>query len=197
MKTKSIILETFIIILPLMGAGLLVRHQLNISKPIENMYPSIFMFSLSAITYWRTKSRIKESNHPNPEKPIRIWQYLLVGFYVSVIIFLTLLYYHIVEKSVKDIGILWLIWMIVYGNFRSKIEPFYEEPLHFFVGNEDTQKRSRRLSGKVMVFGGIVSLLLLLILPENLVGYVLLVYIFSFFIVPFVYGKILQYRKIA
>lgn len=87
--------------------------------------------------------------------------------------------------------------MIIYGNFRSKIEPFYEEPIHFFVADEDVQKRSKRFSSKMLVFGGILSLLLLLILPENLVGYILLGYVFSSFIVPSIYGKILQWRKVA
>ena len=108
-----------------------------------------------------------------------------------------LLSQNIIEKNVKYLGILWLIWMIVYGNFRLKIEPFYEEPLHFFVADEDIQKRAKRLSGKVMVFGGIVSLILLLILPDSILGNILIIYILSVLIVPFIYGKILQYIKIA
>ena len=155
------------------------------------------MFLPVSIGYWVTKNRVHSSNHPTPEKLIRIWQYLLVGFYVSVIIFLILLSQNIIEKNVKYLGILWLTWMIVYGNFRLKIEPFHEEPLHFFVGNEDIQKRSRRLSIKVIVFGGILSLILLLILPESILGYVLLGYIISFLVVPFIYGKIIQRKKLA
>ncbi len=197
MKNKSIILEILLIILPLAGAGLIVKIQLETNKPTESMLSLFCMFFPAAISYWRIKSKIKESNHPNPEKPIRIWQYLILGFYISAIAFMILITQKIIERSIKDIAILWLIWMIIYGNFSFKIQPFYEEPIHFFVADEDIQKRIRRLSGKIMVFGGIVSVFLLLLLPENLVGYVLLAYIFSFFIVPSFYGKILQWKKVA
>jgi prolipoprotein diacylglyceryltransferase len=197
MKTKSLILEILLIVVPIFGGCLIIQYQLNVGKTLENVSSSLCMFLPASISYWVMKNKIYNSNHPNPEKIIRIWQYLILGFYVSCIVFFILVSQHIVEKSIKDIGILWLVWMIIYGNFRVKIEPFYQDPIHFFVADEDIQKRAKRFSGKVMVFGGILSLILLLVLPKSLVGYVLIGYILSFCFATFFYGKILQWRKVA
>jgi prolipoprotein diacylglyceryltransferase len=198
MKTKSLILEILIILISLGMSAYVIKHQMDIHKPIEDILIKTFIVGFpTPVFYWVMKSKIQSSNHPNPEKPLRIWQYLVLGFLVSSILFEIMISYKMVERSIKDIGILWLVWMIVYGNFRVKIEPFYQEPIHFFVADEDIQKRAKRFSGKVMVLGGILSLILLLVLPESLVGYVLIGYFLSFGIAPFFYGKILQWRKVA
>ncbi len=198
MKTKYSILEILIVLISFGISGYVIKYQIDNYKPIEDILIKTFMVGFTTpIFYWTMKSKVLSSNYPNPEKIIRIWQYLVIGFLISGILFEIMISYKIVERSIKDIGILWLIWMIVYGNFRSKIEPFYQEPIHFFVADEDIQKRAKRFIGKVMVFGGILSLILLFVLPESLVGYVLLAYIFSFFIVPSFYGKILQWKKVA
>lgn len=67
MRTKSPILEILLIILPLMGAGLLIKIQLDAHKPPEEMLSIFCMFFPATISYWRIKSKVKESNHPNPE----------------------------------------------------------------------------------------------------------------------------------
>jgi prolipoprotein diacylglyceryltransferase len=194
---KSLILEILLIIIPIFGAYLIAQYQLNVGKTLQDISSSLGMFLPASVTYWVMKHKIYNSNYPNPEKIIRIWQCLILGFYVSCIIFFILVSQHIIERSIKDIGILWLVWMIIYGNFRVKIEPFYQEPIHFFVADEDIQKRAKRFSGKVMVFGGILCLILLLLLPESLMGYVLIGYILSFCFATFFYSKILQWRKVA
>ena len=197
MKTRLIILEILLVIIPVFSACVIVRYELNEGKSLEDIFSILCMYLPASVGYWVTKNKIQSSNHPNPEKPIRIWQYLMLGFYVSCIIFFILLAQNIVEKSVKNIGFLWLFWMIIYGNFRSNIEPFYNDLHGIFTDDEDIQKQTKRFSGKLLVLGGILSIILLLILPETLIVYVLLTYIFSFFIIPFVYGKIIQRRKLV
>jgi hypothetical protein len=198
MKTKSLILEILIVLISLGMSAYVIKHQMDIYKLIEDILIKTFMVGFpTPIFYWIMKSKILSSNHQNPERPIRIWQYLVLGFLVSSILFEVMISYKIVERSIKDIGILWLVWMIIYGNFRVKIEPFYQDPIHFFVADEDIQKRAKRFSGKVMVFGGILSLILLLVLPKSLMGYVLIGYVLSFCFTTFLYGKILQWRKVA
>ena len=197
MKAKSIILEILLVIIPIFSACVIVRYELNKGKSLEDISSFLCMYLPASVGYWITKNKIQSSNHPNPEKPIRIWQYLMLGFYVSCTIFFVVSTQSLIEKSLKNIGFLWLIWMIIYGNFRSNIEPFYNDLHAIFTDNENIQKQTKRFSGKLLVFGGILSIILLLILPESLTGYILLTYIFSFFIIPLVYGKIIQRRKLV
>ena len=198
MKVKSVILEILIILASLIMTAYVIKVQIDLHKPIEDIVIKsiIALISVPAL-YWRMKVKVQSSNLINPEKTIRIWQYLILGLIASGVLFEVLVSYNVSERSVKDLGFLWLVWMIIYGNFRAKIEPFFEEPLYFFVDDVEIQRQTKRFSGKLLVFGGISSIILLLILPENLIGYVLLAYLFSFFIVPFVYGKIIQRRKLA
>jgi hypothetical protein len=198
MKTKSLILEILIVLISLGISAYLIKHQMDIHKPVEDILLKTFIAAwMAPVLYWRMKSKILSSNHPNPIKPITIWQYFIVGFLISGILFEILVYYKIAERSIKNVAILWLIWMIIYGNYRIIAEPFQDAPVFNFFDNEYLKKKSKRFSGKVMVLGGILSVVLLLVLPENLSGYVLIVYFLSFGIAPFLYGKILQWRKVA
>ena len=198
MKVKSIILETLIILASLAVVAYTVKVQIDLQKTIEDIIMKAFtILVFIPVFYWRIKVKVQSSNLINPEKTIRIWQYLILGLMASGALFEVLVSYNMAERSVRDVGFLWLVWMIIYGNFRAKIEPFFEAPIYFFVDDENIQKQNKRFSGKLLVFGGVLSIISLLILPENLIGYVLLTYIFSFFIIPFVYGKIIQRRKLV
>jgi prolipoprotein diacylglyceryltransferase len=197
MKTKSLILESLLIILPLIGAVVLAKIGLDTNKPPESIMTVCFMFLPAAISYWVIKNKIQSSNHSNPEKIIRIWQYLILYFYISCITFLVLVALDIAEKSIRDTGMLWLTWMIVYGNFRFKIEPYYEPIFDYFSLCEDIQKRVKRFSGKLIFFGGLLSFVFLLVLSESLAGYILIFYLVLFCIAPLFYAKILQSNKVA
>jgi hypothetical protein len=176
----------------------MIKYQLETHKSLESILLFFCAFFLpSSLSYWRLKSKIKESNQSNPEEIIRIWQYLFLGFYVTFIMFFMLAFNGIIERSIKNTGIIFLFWMIIYGNFQAKIFSFTEEPIYFFIPSTNIQKRTHRFVGKFLFFGGIFEIILLLMLPKNLGEYFLLGFVLLYFFLPFVYRLTLQSKEPA
>lgn len=93
----------------------------------------------------------------------------------------------------KGVLILVCLIFVVLGNFLNNVKPNY------FVGfrtpwnleNEENWRKTHHLSSKLMFFGGLLLMALILLLPEPISAYVFLIGIVPLVLIPFVYSYLL------
>ena len=115
------------------------------------------------------------------------------------IVYETLLYSTQQKSTFSGKGLLMIVCLIfvVLGNFMNNIKPNY------FVGfrtpwnleNEENWRKTHHLSAKLMFFGGIAMMALILLLPEPISAYVFLASIVPIVLIPFVYSYLLFKRE--
>jgi len=115
------------------------------------------------------------------------------------IIYETLLYSTQQKSTFSGKGLLIIVCLIfvVLGNFMNNIKPNY------FVGfrtpwnleNEENWRKTHRLSAKLMFFGGLLLMTLILALPEAYSVYAFLAGIVPIVLIPFVYSYLLFKRE--
>jgi hypothetical protein len=163
---------------------------------LGNFWGGFFGGSLGyTLSYWGNKRDILESKQINGEYAIRIWQYIVIAFALFSIGF-QLLYIQQIFVGVKPAFIFFFIWAIVNGNFKPTIEPNYET-LTTYMDDDEINKKTKRFTGKYLVFGGIIGMVLMLILPERFALYLFIPYFLGSLVIQYFYAKYLFKQKYA
>jgi peptidoglycan/LPS O-acetylase OafA/YrhL len=89
-----------------------------------------------------------------------------------------------------------LIWMMAIGNYHVNIEP-NQETVSVYFDDEEINKKSKRFLGKIQVFGALITIILVLILPENINYYSIGIYLISLLLLPYLYARKLHKKKFA
>jgi uncharacterized membrane protein len=221
MKTKklTILLQLLVSLLPLTYL-LFIWNQLAESVPmhynihnqpdrmgskIELLFLMLFMSSIG----FGVGMLMRYLNKIDPKKNIQHNEGLMNKVSWTVVIFISVISCYIVYVSLnysktqnsgingKMIEILICLIFVVLGNFMNNVKPNY------FVGirtpwnleNEENWRKTHHLGSKVMFFGGILMIALILLLPTPLSSYVLLIGLVPVVLIPFVYSYLLFKRE--
>ncbi len=173
-KTEMVLVLSFLVLVGF-GVGLLLRNIHKIDPKHKYQDNSALMLKIA----WTTVTFIA-----------------VLGFFI---VYQTLMFTKNQESVVTGKGVLILVCLIfvVLGNFMNNIKPNY------FVGfrtpwnleNEENWKKTHRLSAKLMFFGGLLLMTLVLLLPEAISAYVFMAGIVPIVFIPFVYSYLLFKRE--
>jgi hypothetical protein len=183
----------------LVGVGVTVYYFYNDTlqqSSLGNFWGGFLGGSLGyTLSYWGNKSNILESEQINGEYAIRIWQYIVIAFALFSIGF-QILYIQQIFVGVKPAFIFFFIWAIVNGNFKPTIEPNYET-ISVYMDDAEINKKSKRFTGKYLVFGGLIGMIVMLILPEGFAIYLFGSYFLGSVAIQYFYAKYLFKQKYA
>lgn len=86
--------------------------------------------------------------------------------------------------------------MMAIGNYHVNIEP-NRETISVYFDDEEINKKAKRFIGKIQVFGALITIMLVLILPENINYYSIGIYLISLLLIPYLYARKLHKKKFA
>lgn len=221
MKTKKLILllQLLVSLLPL-SYLLLIWNQLaesvpmhyNINNQADRMGSKIellfLMLFMSAIGFG-VGMLVRYLSKIDPKKNIQHNESLMNKVSWTVVIFISVISCYIVYGSLnysknqssgisgKMIEILVCLIFVVLGNFMNNVKSNY------FVGirtpwnleNEENWRKTHHLGSKLMFFGGLLMIVLILLLPTPISAYVLLIGLVPIVLIPFVYSYLLFKRE--
>jgi hypothetical protein len=198
MKNAFLFREILIIILIVICTGFTAYftfyNERHIGKVANFFWGASFGCTIGyAISYWTTKKNILENEQINGESAIRIWQYITIMIAVLSLSF-QILYLQQFFTGLKPTITFFFIWAMVNGNFKSTIEPNYEN-LTVYMDDVEINKKTKRFIGKYLVFGGLVGVTMMLILPEELAFYLFGFYFLCSVAVQYFYAKYLFNKK--
>jgi len=221
MKTKTLTTATqaLVSLLPLIFLAL-IWNQLPESVPMHyNMHNQadrmgsklemVFAISFLALVGFGVGLLLRNIHKIDPKQKYQDNAPLMLKIAWTTVVFIAVLGMFIVyqtlvftknqESLFSGKGVLALVCLIfvVLGNFMNNIKPNY------FVGfrtpwnleNEENWRKTHRLSSKLLFFGGIALMALILLLPEPVSAYVFLVGIVPIVLIPFVYSYLLFKRE--
>ena len=197
MKNKSLLLEILMIIIFILSLvySIYINLQENEMSKQVSMLSGMFQgmpLGIIAI-YWTLKMNILNSEHINKEKAIKTWQYILISFCLSSMI-IQFFYVEYIFESIKPAVIFFFLWLMILGNFRSTIFPDGETAT-VYLDDDEVNRKTKRFTGKYLVFGGILGLLLVIISPQSISFYIFGSYFFLYLILPYFYAKRLFNQK--
>ncbi len=120
-----------------------------------------------------------------------------------IVLFMAISSFAIQVLYVKDIisdpkitCVMYLIWMMIVGNYRANIE-VNQETVSVYFDDEEINKKAKRFLGKTQVLGALVTIILVLILPELFNYFSILIYFISLLALPYFYARKLHKQKFA
>jgi hypothetical protein len=199
MKNKSLLLNSIIIIINIGIVTICIYYGFfgSISNnTVAGLLGGFLGFQFSHLfRYLGMTNSDFENTNINKEKAMKMWRYIILIF--SVVAFtMQLMYVHQIIESLKIFSLYFLSWMIVTGNFRATIDPILET-LTVYSEDDDVKRKTQRFSGKFTFISGIIGVILVLILPQNLSIYIAAFLFFVSTILPEFYAKHLFKQKYA
>ena len=199
MKNKSLHLEILMILIFItsLAYSIYINLQENeMSKRVAILFGMFQGMPLGIVAfYWTLKVNIYDSENINKEKAIRTWQYILISFCLTSMIIQFFYVKHIFE-SIKPAVIFFFLWLMILGNYRSTIYPDMETAT-VYLDDEEVNKKTKRFTGKYLVLGGILGILLVIISMQSIAFYIFGSYFFLYLILPYFYARYLFKQKFA
>ncbi len=199
MKNKSIILNTIFIIANIGIAANCIYYGFFWLIPdnrVSGILGAFLGFQLSHLfRFWGMANSDFETTNINKENAMKMWRYIIMIFSLAALAIQLMYINHIIE-SLKFFASYFLIWMIITGNFRSTIDPILET-LTVYSEDEDVRRKTQRFSGKFTFFSGIIGVILVAVLPQNVSIYIAGCLFFVSTIFPEFYAKYLFKKKFA
>jgi uncharacterized membrane protein len=221
MKSKIITysIQFLISLLPLIYLGLLwnelpdrVPMHYNINNEVDRMGSKkelIFAMGLMAAIGMGVALLLQNIHRFDPKRKYAENSAIMSKIAWSCVVFISAIASYIIyetrtfslnEKSTfsgKGILVLVSSIFIVLGNFLNNVKPNY------FVGfrtpwnleNEENWRLTHRLASKLMFFGGMVLIVLILALPEPFASYAFMLGLIPVVLIPFVYSYLLFKRE--
>ncbi|HQQ94878.1 MAG TPA: SdpI family protein [Bacteroidia bacterium] len=221
MKSKAVLIATLLLInlMPLVYLALIWRSlpeqvpmHYNIHNQVDRMgsrneqlYLTLFMsaigFGVALLMLFIHKIDPKKSYSENSNLMRKMaWT---VSIFISILSGFIIYQAQTFAKSEnfsfsgKTVLVLVSLIFVVLGNFINNVKPNY------FVGfrtpwnleNEENWRLTHRLASKLMFFGGIGLILLVLVLPEPYSAYAFTASLIPIVLVPFVYSYLLFKRE--
>lgn len=196
MKLKSILLEILIVLFMAGSFYVTAFFEGGLGKSTD------FIVGVTSgallgfyFWYWSAKRDLKLTEYPNAEKYIQIWQYLMLFMAICSFAILVLYVKDIISDP-KITCVMYLIWMMIVGNYRANIE-VNQETISIYFDDEEINKKAKRFLGKIQVFGALITILLVLILPELFNYFSIIIYFISLLALPYFYARKLHKQKFA
>ena len=221
MKSKNITysIQFLISLLPLIYLGLLwnelpdrVPMHYNINNEVDRMGSKkelIFAMGLMAAIGMGVALLLQNIHRFDPKRKYTENSAIMSKIAWTCVVFISAIASYIIyetrafslnEKSAfsgKGILVLVSSIFIVLGNFLNNVKPNY------FVGfrtpwnleNEENWRLTHRLASKLMFFGGMVLIVLILALPEPFASYAFMLGLIPVVLIPFVYSYLLFKRE--
>ena len=196
MKNKSLFLNTIIIIVNIGIVAICIYEGffgLITDSKVSGILGAFLGFQLSHLFRFWGIANSDFGININKARAIEVWQYIILIFSI-VALSMQLMYINHTLESYKFFASYFLIWMIVTGNFRATIDPILET-LTVYSEDEDVRRKTQRLSGKFTFFSGIIGVILVVILPQNLSIYIAGFLFFVSTILPEFYAKYIFKQK--
>ena len=191
MKIKNLIIEIGIRLLAILA---IIYAFLVISGKYSSFAIGLTLGTIAAqyFAYTTARKQLQLENMPNQKKALKTWQYLIISTYV-VLIFLTVLYQ---LEIVVNLGF-WFAYffsiMMIFGNYQPKIDS-NELMINKYFVDADIAVKIKRVKGKITFFGGMIGLISSFFFDE-IILFILFVYIILIAGVPFFYARYLQNKK--
>ncbi len=196
MKLKSVLLEILIVLFMAGSFYVTAFFEGGLGKSTDFIVGAASgALSGFYLWYWGAKRDLKLTEHPNVEKYIQIWQYLMLFMAISFFV-MSYLYVEEIILNPRIACVMILIWMMAIGNYRANIEP-NQETISVYFDDEEINKKSKRFLGKIQVFGALITIILVLILPKNIYYYSIGIYLISLLLIPYLYARKLHKKKFA
>ncbi|MEA5403078.1 hypothetical protein VB776_09140 [Arcicella sp. DC2W] len=196
MKLKSVLLEILIVLLMAGTFYITAFFEGGLGKSTDFIIGAASGALLGFyFWYWGAKRDLKLKEHPNAEKYIQIWQYLMLFMAISSFAILVLYVKEIISDP-KITCVMYLIWMMIVGNYRANIE-VNQETISVYFDDEEINKKAKRFLGKIQVFGALITIILVLILPELFNYFSIIIYFISLLALPYFYARKLHKKKFA
>lgn len=196
MKLKSVLLEILIVLFMAGSFYITAFFEGGLGKSTDFIVGAASGALLGFyFWYWGAKRDLTLSEHPNSEKYIQIWRYIMLFVAISSFSILVLYVKEIISDP-KITCIMYLTWMMIIGNYRANIE-VNQETISVYFDDEEINKKSKRFLGKIQVFGALITIILVLILPENINYYSIGIYLISLLLLPYLYARKLHKKKFA
>ncbi|MBB6004089.1 hypothetical protein [Arcicella rosea] len=196
MKLKSVLLEILIVLFIAGSIYITINYKDGLNKESDYAIGIACgaLFGLY-LHFWTVKKDLKLTEHLNIDKAIQTWRYLMLFFAISFFV-MSYLYVEEIILNPRIACVMVLIWMMAIGNYRANIEP-NQETVSVYFDDEEINKKSKRFLGKIQVFGALITITLVLILPENINYYSIGIYFISLLLLPYLYARKLHKKKFA
>jgi uncharacterized membrane protein len=221
MKTKTLttVTQALVSLLPLLFLAL-IWNQLPESVPMHyNMHNQpdrmgskaemVFAISFLALVGFGVGLLLRNIHKIDPKHKYHDNAPLMLKIAWTTVIFIAVLGVFIVYQTLmftknqdtvfsgKGALVLVALIFVVLGNFLNNVKPNY------FVGfrtpwnleNEENWRKTHHLAAKLMFFGGLLMVALILVLPEPITAYVFFAGIVPIVLIPFVYSYLLFKRE--
>ncbi len=196
MKLKSVLLEILIVLFIAGSFYITAFFEGGLGKSTD------FIVGIASgallglyLHFWTVKKDLKLTEHLNIDKAIQTWRYLMLSFAISFFV-MSYLYVEGIILNPRIACVMVLIWMMSIGNYRANIEP-NQETISVYFDDEEINRKSKRFLGKIQVFGALITIILVLILPKNIYYYSIGIYLISLLLIPYLYARKLHKKKFA
>lgn len=196
MKLKSVLLEILIVLFIAGSFYVYFTFEGDLGNKLDFSIGILIGAPLSLyFYYWGAKRDLKLTEHPNAEKAIEIWRYIMI--FIAISSFgMSMLFVEQIISNLRFACVAYLVGMMVIGNYRANIE-VNQETISVYFDDEEINKKAKRFLGKIQVFGALITIILVLILPENINYYSIGIYFISLLLLPYLYARKLHKKKFA
>jgi hypothetical protein len=187
-KLNNIIIEILIVLLALSPAIAMIFFENSFSEGLLTG-GSIGLL----IGYLTQRKSIAESENPNANRILATWHKIMILSGLVLVIIVTLYITNIFESAKPSLLYLITCYMLI-GNYRSITADENIEMPTVYLEDEDIRRKTFRYQGKIYFFGGILSIIAILVLPLQISIYILVAYIISSLLFAHIYSK-REYNK--